>query len=67
MILKNFVPSTLEAVGFLCSYMSQFECKYVDLCVIKSKIEEDNFHHPGVIVVNRYFGILFFKDTASFL
>lgn len=71
MILKSFVPSTLEAIGFLCSYMSQFESKCVDLFIMKSIMQKDNFHDPGMkherVAVNKYFAILFFKDIGSLL
>lgn len=66
MVLKSFVPSRLEAVGFLRSYMLRFEGKYVDLFIIKSIMEEDNFHDPG-FAVNKHFAILFFKDIGSIL
>lgn len=71
LILKSFAHSTLEAIGFLPSYMSQFEGKSLDLLVIKSIMEEDHSHDPGMkckkIAVNKYFVILFFKGTGSLL
>lgn len=71
MIVNNFVPSALEAVAFLHSYTSQLEGKCADLFLIKSIMEEDHFHDPGMIheriAVNRYFSILFVKDRRSLL
>lgn len=69
MISKNSVSSALKAAGFLHSYMCHLEGKHVDLLIIKSIMEEDNFHDSGIkcenIVAIKNFVILFFKDTGS--
>lgn len=69
MISKNFVSSALKAVGFLHSYTCHLEGKHADLLIIKSIMEEDNFHDLGMksekIVAMQNFVNLFFKDTGS--